>query len=658
MATLAAWNDSILDVVLPAAVNAGQPVLFACDDETTRLAGARLGLSGAAARSDLLSACRHGWEMTAQTGIRGLAQGMQRFRKANRPRATPPWLAALALSVMAASEMNRDSRRVTQDYYGRLLELVDLPSARAHPPLVGFELLESLWSEFADWLAAEQTGSRGLLHLPENLTQRHVGIPISQTMFRRRDRVLLGRFLLRHQANIEAGWDILRLLRIWGARHELTQHARDVIADDAVGRLVRSALRAAYASWDGSLEDDSGRRSWPALLRLAASPRRIGLYVSCEHYSVGGVFEGPYGSVELPAFPRELEVPLAWLDDLAATRLLLVSGDGDEAVALPSGETLLFEARNEGLMHVHSAGNEPVWLLTREPVFHSPEYDDHRYTAGLVPESWTLLAAVEPNRLPATLREGERNDRADVALVGGLRLGEDVYLEGFPPQLASGDLPQPLEVIVNGRPFASLGSFGRVSLESLGVGAHVVDVGLTQFSIELATRGRRDNIGNLRWDLGDPPLYRNGAGSVRRGGRVAVGPFVRGPELAGVERPACQRQVLMRTNAPVFVIYADGKVGGCSRPQPQGWQRQVGLLDGAHRWPLPESERAQWAAVASRAPHVVRVGRGPVALTAHVAEIAVRFRESPVIGSVCSTSEATAEWHALCCACGEAHDAD
>jgi len=51
---LSHWNEALLDAALPEGVNAGRPVLFACDDETVRLSGARPRLDEREALPDLL----------------------------------------------------------------------------------------------------------------------------------------------------------------------------------------------------------------------------------------------------------------------------------------------------------------------------------------------------------------------------------------------------------------------------------------------------------------------------------------------------------------------------------------------------------------------------------------------------------------------------
>lgn len=651
MATLADWNGALADTLLPARVNAGQPVVLACDDESVRLAGDRLGLTEQDALPDMLAACRDRGLFAHGRGFSPLADDIATFRAELRPRDVPPWLAPLALAVLAASRMDRDEQHPTHAYYTRLLDLLSLAARDTHPPVAGFALLEPLWGELADWLSADQAGDRGLLALPDRVAHRHVGPPIAQTLFRARDRVLLGGFFARHQANLDAGWDILLALRYWGGRHALTRHALELVDSVSLAPLVRSALRSAYASWDGSVAEEDGRRSWPGRLRLAAGPRRVGLYLASERHPRGALLDGLDGPLTLPAYPGEVELPLAWLDRLVAGRLPLPVHGGTDAIAVPGGPVLLFELRADGLMHVPAARDQAVWLLTRELAFHAPAFDDCRTPAGLLPAGWTLLAAVDPARLPAELREHERADRPDLELAGGLVLDERTYLAGYPPALVSGALEAPLAVRIDDAHAGEIQPFGRFELDGLGAGTHTVDVELVRFSFELASRGARAGVGELRWALGDPPLYRNGATRTGRGGRPGIGPYVAGALLEEVERPPRPRPLLLRTNATVFVLYLDGRVEACSRPQPHGWQRQVGLDVPGTAWAVPDGERAEWVAVAGAARRMLRTGAGTVAATDAVADVVARYADAPVLAHHGDPARAQRDWQTLRTAC-------
>jgi hypothetical protein len=631
VASIGDWNRVLADTLLPADVNASEPVVLACDDETIRLAGERLALSDREALPDLLAACRERSLFVHGQGFWPLRVDVEAFRAAARPRPVPPWLYALALAVLAASRMDRDEAHATHAYYARLLGLLDLQPEEHHPPVSGFTVLEPLWVELADWLANDEDGQRGLLQLPDRFAHRHVGPPIAQTLFRARDRVVLSAFFARHRANLDAGWDILLALRHWGGRHALTRHARELIETATFAPLARSALRAAYATWDGSLPEEGGRRSWPGRLRLAVSPRRVGLYLASERHQGGATLEGPVGVFALPPWPGEVELPLGWLDRFATGRLVLAVQGSTEAVAVPGGPVLLFELQAEGLIHVAAAREELVWLLTREVAFHAPEFDDCRTPSDLLPAGWTLLAAVDPARLPADLRELERVDRPDLELTGGLRLGERTYLAGYAPMLVAGAIEEPLPVTVDGEPVGEIGPYDRLELLGLGLGEHTVDADVVRFAFELAGRGVRAGIGELRWDLGDPPLYRNGATPPGRGGRDGVGPWVHGAVLNGVVRPSAPRPLLLRTNAPVFVLHRDGSVQACSRPQPQGWQRQVGLDQPGLVWAVPDGEDAEWVAVAGAAPRMLRVGSGAVAMSDAISDVVSRYADAPVL---------------------------
>lgn len=653
-ATLAAWNGALLDAALPAGVNAGRPVVFSCDEESVRLAGATLGVGEREALPALIAACRAAWEISPARGIVGLAADARTFRNATRPRGVPPWSAALALAVLAASRMDRDSGHVTQDYYSRLLELYALPARDEHPPLAGFDLLGPLWPELRTWLAQDARGERGLLELPARPAQRHVGLPISQTLFRARDRAVLSHFFARHRANLEAGWDILLAARHWGGRTQLTRRASEVVELPALAPLAASALRAAFAAWDGSLAEESGLRSWPGRLRLAASPRRIGLYLSSEHHPEGAVLQGPAGPLELPPYPSEFELPLGpTLDRLGAGRLVLPLDHGDQALSLAGGQTLLFETREDGLIQVQVARDEPIFVLSREPGFHAPDFDDCRYPAGLLPAGWTLLAAIDPFRLTDDLREAERADRPDLTLEGGLALGPRSYLDGHPPALVAGALEEPLELTIDGETGGNVQPFSRYELDGLEPGAHAIEAGPASFEFELVGRGLREAIGTLRVDLGDPPLYRNGAAPSGRGARPGVGPWVCGPLLEGIDKPARPAPVLLRTNAPVLALYRDGTVAGCSRPQPRGWQRQAGLAENS-RWAVPDGADAEWLIVTGRTPRILRAGTGAPVLSAEVAELAGRYAGAPVQALKGSAEQARGAWQALLTASAEA----
>lgn len=655
MSALERWNESLLEVLLPAGVNQGAPVVIACDDESVRLAGELLALAEDQALEDLLAACRSSYGISAARGVSGVAHVASGFASQSRPRAEPPpWLALLSLCVLAASRMDRDGGRVTQDYYGRLLELLALPAADGHPPVVGFERCRALWFELAEWLREDERGARGLLVLPGH-GHRHVGLPVSQTLFRRRDRVLLSAFFARQRANIEAGWDMLTQLRQWD-RQQLTSHAREVVHDHELEPLVRGALRTAYASWDGSSSDDSGRRLWPGRLRLAAGPSRLSLAVSCERYSEDVELDGPEGTLDLPGFPIELTIPLGWLDRLATGRLILPVRGRNEAVVLPSGQTLLFEAGEQGgLLHSAAADREPVWVLSRDPHFQKPGFDEHRYTAALLPAGWTLLAALNPALLPEQFRRHGRADKADITLEGGLRLGQHVYLGGFPPLVRAGAIDGEVPVRLDGSDVGTLKPFGELALDGLALGPHTLEAGPARFELELVRRGRREGVGELRWDIGDQPLYRNGAAPSGRGGRPARGPFVCGVLLDGLERPARPAPLLLRTNALVFAVYANGDVQGHARPQPAGWMRSVGLPDGAARWRVPGGERVEWLLLSGASPRVLRVGNASVVASGALADLVGRFRDAPVkaLHERRAEQEVAREWAALCQSCEE-----
>lgn len=657
--SVAGWNDALLDAVLPLGPSAAQPVLFCCTDESVRLAGSRLGVDSREAMPAFVSACVSAWGIGQARGLSGVLGDILRFREAPRPRLVPPWLSLLALAVVAATHMDNDELAVTGAYYKRLMEMLDLRPVEGHPPVRGFDLLQPLWGELGDWLRVDAEGRRGLLVIPAKPKRRHVDYPISQTLLRQRDNVVLGSFVERHRANIVAGFDPVRLLRTWGGRHSLTRHARDLLDDEAFAPVLRAALRNAAATWDGSVGIELGARGWPAELRLAASPRRIGLAVALPGATEAKDVESPDGPRTLPAYPLELSVPLAWLDQLGRGALKLPISGGQDAVVVPGGRTMIFELTERGLLRVEGARDEHVWLLSCEPAFQAVEFDDCRYSSSLLPAGWSLLADVSPDRLLSEYRRPERSDQPDVRLVGGLHLGEHAYLDGYPPRIAVGALEDSVAVAFDGRQIGEARPHSQFKLTDVPPGSHHVLVGdLVEFPFEMTSRGLRE-AADLKWDLGDPPLYRRGAAATGTAGRSPRGPFVAGASVSGVDRPKAPSLVLLRTNATVYVVGSDGRIETCARPQPPGWLRQMGLPAGLSRWRVPGGERAEWLVLlGAHTRRVVRVGTGTVAPSEELADVAAMADDAPVtdLGGRADDA-AAAEWARVRDACEVVDDA-
>ncbi|MEI6726861.1 MAG: hypothetical protein WCN81_11650 [Actinomycetes bacterium] len=316
---------------------------------------------------------------------------------------------------------------------------------------------------------------------------------------------------------------------------------------------------------------------------------------------------------------------------------------------------MIFELSERGLYRVEAARNESVWLLSCEPAFQAGSFDDCRYSPDLLPQGWSLLADVSPERLLPQYRNVERRDLPDIGLVGGLHLRERAYLDGFPPGVELHALESAVTITLDGRPLGQAQPHSTVRLNDVPLGSHRAAVGdLVTLEFETTTRGLRAETGSLAWDLGDPPLYRRGATPAGAAGRTPVGPFVRGAAIVGVEHRERPKPVLLRTNATVYVVAAGGTVETCARPQPPGWLRQVGLPEGSSRWRVPGGESAEWLVLlGARTCRVIRVGKGPVSPSEELADIIARAEDAAVTDlDGRSDDVALGEWDELRDACG------
>jgi hypothetical protein len=238
------------------------------------------------------------------------------FATASRPRPVPRFLAMLCLFVVAASRMRPDEERPTNAYYPLLRQLLHLQGS-GEPE--GFEYVPRLFSLLAEWLRDDERGCRGSLILPETPTPKWVGYPISQTVFRQRDRQVLSRFFDERLGRASEGIDVLRVLRRWGGRHALTDHAEQVLSIEEFAPRVRAAIASALRSWDGTIFEASGIRAWPERLSLEVSRSRL-LVSSSNATPLSVLIDGKETVLQTGGV---IEMPSEWLSRLVAGPLRL-----------------------------------------------------------------------------------------------------------------------------------------------------------------------------------------------------------------------------------------------------------------------------------------------------------------------------------------------
>lgn len=444
----------------------------------------------------------------------------------------PPCLAALAVAVLAASEMRREGGRSSSNYHAWFGDLMQLGV-----PEIDRELL---WEAYADaypplwrylewWLEDRHGGQLGKSTIAEDPRNTKLGFADSQTIFLSSDREKLSQFFrwIRLDPTDEMpSEELLQYFRLWVTRRDdLSLGAQRLIGEERLEQVQLGRLIAEAAGrWEGGVRDDEGRLEARLALTLTRPPRStLGVSAPCP-----------------PGFPRELEL------DCLGQRISLEAEDFDSAIAadeqhwygalpLPVGEEELRAglrlATGERVLRLapqwcyvlHMSRqlgcwasvdqirpSEPAWIVVSDerlaelsellgrrarPCWSAIEKE------GIAPPGWSLIRdvvidpveAVEPeafNRLMPRLSNR-------FSLSGGLPLprGNRVYLTGgdpdvmLPPPLGD-EPPLPIELdqaAVGLAPGASL-----VSLAALAPpeGAHEVRIG--------AVRRRYSTVRSLR----------------------------------------------------------------------------------------------------------------------------------------------------------------
>lgn len=646
--SVAVWNAALLETLLPVGGSAGQAVLLACDDHAV-VSAASHDIPEDRAVDAFIDALRGDYQITTPRGLTSAARQITPYLSQPTPRpGPPPFLAALCVTVLAASRMNRDERLSTRAYYQRLCDLLGIDPLDGSQPVAGFkDLVQRGMRLLASWLEHDEAGRRGLLLLPEQPKPVRVGIPISQTLLRGRDRELLGAFFAAHEQHLRAGYDPVLLLRRWSGHKRLTNHAQGVLVDPKLHEPLAAAIRTAVSGWDGTLTDRAGRRVFPGALRLSAANGQIGLRLAVPSLSESITATTRSGqTVNLRAYPDAAGLPHQLLDEARDEPVrLTLQGRHADVQAIPS-QTILFTLCAGGLEQIPAVADEPVWVLTCDPALLNTVPDGPRRFRAPLPAGWALLVDVTPDEMPEATRVSEQEGAPvrGATLAGGLPLGAGAWLLDHPPRVLC-DISEPVPVIVDGHDHGYLEPGEPLQLNMLaGVpGPHFVEVDVYRLEFELRDRGLRAGIGSLVRHPQDQTLLRAGAVSVDSvaGG---IGARVCGAQITGVPALEWRPPLLVIFNATVHVIYRDGRVRAFSPPEPPVWLEQVGLGHAVNRWEIPGGEDAVWLCVASDPhPRVLAHIDADVPATDEVLDVADWFAQEPVIGD----DNARARWQRL-----------
>ena len=272
-------------------------VLFAADDELDRMAPAAQGSSGAESLAcAVLPFVRLNEGGNIFASLRGLRAVWRRD-----PAGPPPTLPVLALTVLAATRMRRDTQASAANYYLRMAQALlpggdagEVETARWHMRAAFESDVVPMWRELHDWMCRSD-GEFGISTVRSHPHWTNIGYPLSQALVRASDKALLTRFFAAigvADRGVPAEAALLSYLRLWAARHQtLSGTLRSALEDESLSEMLAPIIAGLAASWDGHVVTPEGRRhldvrlvldvdDWQGQWVLAGGGQRAGLTLS------------------------------------------------------------------------------------------------------------------------------------------------------------------------------------------------------------------------------------------------------------------------------------------------------------------------------------------------------------------------------------------
>ncbi|MGW6928456.1 hypothetical protein ACWGE0_00235 [Lentzea sp. NPDC054927] len=468
-------------------------VLFIDDDELLRIAPADLNPADslAAAVGELLF-------LSGGRNTFSRVRHMQKVWQQGDQTLPPPTLPVLALSVLAASRMHRDSEVAANNFYTRLAQALAPHASQEATANVRAALRESgafadvadMWRVLDHWLKS-LGGARGISTIRDHPGLTRIGYPLSQAVLRRSDRARLTRFFAKldvSTAGVPGTNALLSYLKMWmSTPRGLSPAFQQLVSDPLQAELVGQLLVGLAEDWDGRVITADGLRRLDIKLALDVKRQRVSWVITTAdgvdedvlRGEIAGkqcevaIFRDPYSSLytldrDLPATVQDLTRGLRFAGQQCAARfspaeVLVFAEDPDvgcwlSCQSVNPHEEHLIAARDDvaaGLERVLVEAAEPGW----RPVGRSGP-------AQLLP-GWKLYRSVvfgDAGRLDAALSRTPvlrtspvRPDLvARPQLTNGLRLARHVtrfaYLSGGEPDLLlpSGQQSRTVEAALDG----------------------------------------------------------------------------------------------------------------------------------------------------------------------------------------------------------------
>lgn len=501
MPELADWNRALSDWFLSPS-NDGQPVYFSVDDDVLAQIADAEGWHLPSAVQDFQAALR-------QLGYRSKPfeepfAAMLAWRR-NGYVGDPPFIAALALTVLAAARMGSQKHaRGRYSYYRPLGELLGT-GAEGRPTDYDVHV-PAMWRELQHWLCDIESGRRGVSTAvaPQDGAYCYIGWAVSQAVVRGSDRNTFVQFFTSIGARSGEdvpGDELLVRFERWGAagRNRIGDRLVRALSDDGLRDVVAQSLRAELLRWDGSTHGDALRPSLPVYLAVKLGPRksvslltRASVRLHDTPVTVAGSAVRLGGPGEWAVLPEELRNRV--LSGLTPPECMTPDGR-DVRLSIPREDCFVLLPHDELGHYVSAAASElgvEQCVLVRQELAAEAESAMARSgqegrAVGIpgLPNGWRLYRGYVPQRrveVPARLASLAPGTGAFPSLSGGLSLDSNsrVYLAGGAPDVVvPPGQPEAVSVVLDGEPLGQIAAAGgSMSLAGrAGAGEHTVLVG-------------------------------------------------------------------------------------------------------------------------------------------------------------------------------------
>jgi hypothetical protein len=277
------WNDAI-EAEFFDGKYAGRPVYLDIEDDALARVADMVG-AGDDPREAFTRAITPTLHLPPEREGRLLAlhaRRVRRWRLTNEGSA-PPCLAILAFFALAAEGMRGDEHFRANNYYARLAQCLGIdPVARpSDKERIAQDFQRdslTLWNALNSWLT-ERDAELGLPTAYAFDWRSYVGVPISQALLREEERLELRKLFLEFRLRPGqelATSDMLRLLKDWVPRADITPELKRLFQQPDVQSRVADIACIELQGWDGSIPGDVVMRGDHATaLLLAAQIRRL-----------------------------------------------------------------------------------------------------------------------------------------------------------------------------------------------------------------------------------------------------------------------------------------------------------------------------------------------------------------------------------------------